>query len=463
MILQQETITAISTPLGEAGIGIVRLSGKNSIPILKKVFRTPKGHSLDNPESHRIYYGHVIDLDSERRIDEVIVSIMKSPRSFTREDVVEINCHSGPIILKKILNSLLSAGARPAEPGEFSKRAFLNGRIDLVQAEALVELIRSKSEKSWEASFSHLAGDLSLKINEIKDHLVEISALIEVSLDFPEEELEVIENKELLEKIVRCESEISQLVESFQKGKVMREGVHITLAGRPNVGKSSLMNAMLQENRVIVSPDPGTTRDTIEEMVQLDGFAVNLIDTAGLRDVENTIEIKGVERTNQAIEDSDVIVFLFDGSESLTQEDKTLLERFKNDPRVVYVINKCDKPIQIHLEKIPDLLNGKSPIRISAKEGTGLENLRDVMVTKMEHRFDKISDGPVLSLERHKWLLDQALSDLNKSRESVENQMSREFVSVDVRNALEALKELTGESTSEEVLNQIFTRFCIGK
>jgi tRNA modification GTPase len=463
MISQQETIAAISTPLGEAGIGIVRLSGKDSLSILERVFRTPTGKPLSNPESHRIHYGYVIDPGTGNRIDEVIVSVMKSPRSFTREDVAEINCHSGPVVLKKILNALLSAGARPAEPGEFSKRAFLNGRIDLVQAEALVELIRAKSEKSWEASFGQLAGTLSDRINAIKDRLVEISALIEVSLDFPDEELEVIDNSDLLEKIGACETEISRLVASFAKGKIMRDGVHITLAGRPNVGKSSLMNALLQENRVIVSPYPGTTRDTIEELVQLDGFAVKLIDTAGLREVEDDVERQGIERTHRAIADSDVVLFLFDGSEPMGEEDRILLDRFQNDPRLLYVINKCDKPARIHLETIADRLNGNAPIRVSATEGTGLDDLRSALVAQMERRFESVPEGPVLTLERHKWLLDQALSDLTRARESVETGQSREFVSVDVRNALESLKELTGESVTDQILTQIFSRFCIGK
>lgn len=463
MILPKETIAAISTPLGEAGIGIVRMSGENAIPILKLVFRTPTGNPLPSPESHRVYYGRVVDPASGAMIDEVIVTVMKSPRSFTKEDVVEINCHSGPVVLKKILLCLIRNGARPAEPGEFSKRAFLNGRLDLIQAEALADLIHSKSEKGWEVSLNHLNGSLSRTVAQIQNRLVEISAMLEVSLDFPDEELEVVEDGPLFAGIRDCEREVADLVASYQRGRVLRDGVHITLTGRPNVGKSSLMNALLEENRVIVSPYPGTTRDTIEESVLLDGFAVKLIDTAGLREVEEEVEKLGVERSYRAIEDSDVVVFVFDGSEPLTEEDRSLLTRFRLDDRAVFVVNKCDRELRIELDSIRDAIGVRTLIHLSATEGSGLTDLRSAIVAQVEGRFNPLSDGPVLTRERHKWLFEQILSDLGKARESAEGGAPRELISVDVRNALETLMEVTGERVSDRILDEIFGHFCIGK
>ncbi len=465
-----DTISAVSTPPGEGGIGIVRMSGPSSLPIAKKIFVTPQGKNLNGIESHKVIFGYIKEPAAGNIIDEVMLTAMFSPKSFTREDMVEISCHGGSLPLRRILDLTLKSGARLAEPGEFTKRAFLNGRINLLQAEAVIDIIKSKSDIALESAISQLQGGLSEKIASIKNVLIEVSAEIEASIDFPEDDIELRNSLKLKERIDTALFDIRQLIDSYRYGKIYREGISVVIAGRPNVGKSSLMNALLNEERAIVTSIPGTTRDTIEEGLNINGLTIKIVDTAGIRESGEKIEQEGIKRTQKAIEGAGLIVFLLDGSEGLREEDKDLIKEIKqkNKPLII-AINKIDMG-----NKISSEWGEAGFLKISALKNIGLDELKskifDIITPPSspllqggEKRGVVTPEGMVITRERHRELLSKSQDSLNKAVNAINNNLSPEFIAADMRLAIERLGEITGETYSDDVLNRIFQEFCIGK
>ncbi|OGV97558.1 MAG: tRNA uridine-5-carboxymethylaminomethyl(34) synthesis GTPase MnmE [Nitrospinae bacterium RIFCSPLOWO2_02_39_17] len=463
-----DTISAISTPHGEGGIGIIRMSGPASIAIAKKIFITPKGESLNGIESHKVIYGYIRDPDTRKRIDEVLLTIMHSPRSFTREDMVEISCHGGFLPIRRILDLTLINGARLAEPGEFTKKAFLNGRINLLQAEAVIDIIKSSSDIALESAMIQLEGGLAKKITSMRAVLINILAEIEVSIDFPDEDIEFKELIELQNKLKSVIEDIEQLIDTYKYGKIYREGASVVIAGRPNVGKSSLMNAILNEERAIVTSIPGTTRDTIEEGVNIKGLTINIVDTAGIREAEGLIELEGIKKTRTAIERGGLIIFLIDGSEDLKEEDFRLIKeiREKNKP-IIIAINKIDIRDKIDFKEIErefsDTLLTREVIKISALKNIGIRDLKNKITDIFYNGPSSIPDTTFITRERHKELLSKADSSLRNAIISIDKNLSAEFIAADIRFALESLGEITGETYTEDMLNRIFQEFCIGK
>ncbi|MBI4000151.1 MAG: tRNA uridine-5-carboxymethylaminomethyl(34) synthesis GTPase MnmE [Candidatus Omnitrophica bacterium] len=454
------TIAAISTPPGEGGIGIVRLSGKNAISIAACMFRSANGINLCDQESHTVHFGIICDGES-CPIDQVLVSLFRRPKSYTAEDVVEISAHGGSLILKKILNLALSFGARHAEPGEFTRRAFLNGRIDLTQAEGVLDLIRAKTDRSLEMALRQLSGKLSQELNSIQDELMKLYAHLEAYLDFPDEHLEVYSSNDFKSRFQRVAERIKRLVSSFSKGEILREGAVVTIVGRPNVGKSSLLNALLNRDRALVSDIPGTTRDILEESIELDGLWVRLVDTAGLWHSTDSLDKAAMERTQRHLEEGDLFLWVLDGTDGLLEEDKLIWARLKGR-RVIPIVNKIDvgdRVIPSELEKVSD---GLTPIFLSAKTREGIENLEKKIVDSILGT-ELAQESVVITRLRHKRALEASFESLEKSFQTFLNRESLEFVALDLKQSLDALKELVGEIYSEDLLDVIFKEFCIGK
>ncbi|OMH40365.1 tRNA uridine-5-carboxymethylaminomethyl(34) synthesis GTPase MnmE [Desulfurobacterium indicum] len=458
--LCEDTIAAISTPLSKGAIGIVRISGKKALEILKKVFRTKSGKPKETFENRKMTYGIIVDENNDE-IDEVLAVYMKGPKTFTGEDVVEIHSHGGIYVVRKILKRVLSEGARLAEPGEFTKRAFLNGRIDLVQAEAINEIINAESELSLKVAVNHLKGSLSSKIESIRDMLFHLKAFIEAAVDFPEEEIEIIETGKVKEKVEKATEKIEKLLETYDDGRIIREGIKIAIAGRPNVGKSSLLNALLKEERAIVTDIPGTTRDVIEEAVTLKGIPVRLIDTAGIREAKDVVEKIGIDKTKEKLKEADIILFVIDGSTGFTEEDKKIYETLKDNPNLIVVINKKDQGLKVSCKDFENTC-----VEISAKEGEGIEVLSEVVMKKLllePETLFKETEAMITS-ERHKNLLEKALKSLQNMKKSIEYGIeSPEFLALDLDEALNALGEIVGKKGIEDMLDIIFSTFCIGK
>ncbi|WP_456484790.1 tRNA uridine-5-carboxymethylaminomethyl(34) synthesis GTPase MnmE [Desulfurobacterium sp.] len=458
--LCEDTIAAISTPLSKGAIGIVRISGERALEILKKVFRTKSGKPKETFEDRKMTYGIIVDENNDE-IDEVLAVYMKGPKTFTGEDVVEIHSHGGIYVVRKILKRVLSEGARLAEPGEFTKRAFINGRIDLVQAEAINEIINAESELSLKVAVNHLKGNLSSKIESIIDRLFHLKAFIEAAVDFPEEEIEIIETGRVKEEVEKAARDIEKLLETYDDGRIIREGIKIAIAGRPNVGKSSLLNALLKEERAIVTDIPGTTRDVIEETVTLKGIPVRLIDTAGIREARDTVEKIGISRTMEKLKTADVILFVIDGSIGFTEEDRKIYDILKNNPNLIVVINKKDQGLRVTCKDFK-----QNCIEISAKTGEGIENLSETIMKKLllepETLFKEAET--MITSERHKNLLEKALKNLQNMKVSIESGVeSPEFLALDLDEALDALGEIVGKKGVEDMLDIIFSTFCIGK
>ncbi len=473
-----DTITAISTPMGEGGIGIVRLSGSISMDIIAKIFRGKKGKAnILSAKSHTIHYGKIFHPETLQVIDTVLVSIMKAPHTYTCEDVVEINAHSGSIVLQEILELTILMGARLAQPGEFTKRAFLNGRVDLAQAEAVIDVIRAKTSTSLAAALGQLEGRLSTEIQRIHADILTLLAHIEASLDFSEEDLEIMEDTEIGKGLLSIEAQLSSLIESSRYGKILKEGVSCVIVGKPNVGKSSLLNALLGEARAIVTHIPGTTRDIIEEIIDVNGIPLRIVDTAGLRETMDIVEKEGIARAWKAMEGADVVLLILDSSCLLTHEDLLIIEGLrarmcegaplaKGAPLAVVVLNKCDLTMVIDETQIKQLLPDKPVVCISSITGDGLEGLRDAIKGLLLDGQIRISEGAMVSSVRH-------IDALRKSRLSIlqaqntqntlKTNPSLELIAVDLRDALLHLGIITGETTTEDVLDVVFSRFCVGK
>lgn len=459
-----DTIAAISTPLGEGGIGIIRLSGKDAIPIADKIFCSIKNKSLKDSSSYKLFYGHIIEPATGQIIDEVIVTVMKAPYSYTREDIVEINCHGGMIPLKKTLEIVLKEGARISDPGEFTKRAFLNGRIDLSQAEAVLDLIRAKTDESRKIAIEQMQGALSTRIKSLQDKLIEICTHVEAFIDFPEDDIEITSKKELFDSIKAVYDKLHELLKTYDEARFLRDGLSTAIVGKPNVGKSSLLNALLQKDRAIVTDIPGTTRDVIEEYLNIKGLPLRIMDTAGIRDVEDIAEKEGVKRSLRSIENADLIIAIFDLSEPLSDEDIEVLEKIKNKNSII-VLNKCDLPAVIDQKSISSIIPNTISfvLRISAIRGDGLEELKEKIVESCLKDWKEAREGVVISNLRHKVAIENACESLNRAMNALTKEQPLEILALELRDALDKLGEIIGAVTTEDILNKIFSDFCIGK
>jgi tRNA modification GTPase len=456
-----ETIAAISTPFGVSGIGIVRISGSLAESIARRLFK-PKSEPFQFI-SHHFHYGEIVDPQEGDSIDEVLLVLMKAPKTYTREDILEIHCHGGYFILQKILELVLREGTRIAHPGEFTKRAFLNGRIDLTQAEAVIDLINAKTMASLEIANQQLRGNFFRELSSLKEGMIEGLALIEAHLDFPEEEIEPISLGEMKHSLKGMVKKVDEWIGSYEEGRIFREGISCAIVGKTNVGKSSLLNVLLKEERAIVTPIPGTTRDLIEEVLNINGIPVRLIDTAGLRKVTDSIELEGVKRAKERVAEADFILLMVDGSRAIDFDDLEIFEEVKEKKRVV-VMNKKDLPSVISLKEMKDRFQEDPIISISALKNEGIEGLKEAIYTLLIHR--EVRPSPeylIIANIRHKRVLDQVKESLSNTLKGLEKGVSLEFIAFEMRSALEALGEVVGETTPEEVLNRIFEQFCIGK
>ncbi len=460
-VLNQDTITAISTPLGTAGLGIVRMSGPQAIEIGDKVFRAKNNINLKQADNYTVHYGFVVEPDSEKKIDEVITIIMKKPHSFTGEDIVEFNCHGGMVPLRKVLNLLIDNGARLAEPGEFSKRAFLNGKMDLAQAESIIEVINSKTEKGLDIAVNHLTGKLSKKINNLQNEVIKLLAHLEAAIDFPEDEIEGFQSSDLKERIIIIKKNIEKLLATGQQGKIYQEGIKTVIVGKPNVGKSSLLNTLLEEKRAIVTDIPGTTRDVIEEFINLEGIPLKIIDTAGIRETEDMVEKIGVERTRDFLKEADLVLMMLDVSQGLTDDDLKVYDLIKQKPMIV-VINKTDLPLALAEKDVKKYFSEHPLLWISIKEEEGLENLKEAIISEVFNKEIE-ADQVVITLTRHESALKGALKAIKRVYVSYDQGLPYDFLTIDLKECLNKLGEITGETVSEDIIDRIFSDFCLGK
>ncbi|MGL5633905.1 MAG: tRNA uridine-5-carboxymethylaminomethyl(34) synthesis GTPase MnmE [Sarcina sp.] len=454
-----DTIAAIATALGEGGIAIIRVSGSESQKIVDKIFKAANGKDIFSMKPYTMRYGHIVDLQ-DNIIDEVIVSFMKGPKSFTAEDTIEINCHGGVISTNAVLQEVIKAGARLAEPGEFTKRAFLNGRIDLSQAEAVMDIITAKTELSMKSAMRQSEGRLSKEINRLRKDTLDVLALIEYAVDFTEDEEEVdpsinVDVKNGVEKLI---SEVDGLIKSADEGKLIREGLSIAIVGKPNVGKSSLLNVLLNERRAIVTDIAGTTRDVIEEYINLDGIPVRIIDTAGIRETEDVVEKIGVQKSKEKIDEADLVIFMLDTSRVLDDEDMEIINYIK-DKKYIVLLNKVDLERKIDEVAIAELSN---KIEISAKENIGI----DVLKAKIKDLFfsgNIDTESLIVTNTRHKQALYRAIENLESGLDGINRNEFLDLVSIYVMSALKALGEITGAEVEEDLVNKIFMEFCCGK
>lgn len=455
-----DTIAAISTPQGTGGIGIIRISGSRAFEIAGRIFSGKK--AFDELKSHTISYGKIIDPSSSETIDEVLVSKMNKPNTFTREDVVEINCHGGLVVLKRVLELVIREGARLAEPGEFTKRAFLNGRIDLSQAEAVIDIINSKTLQSSRAAMDQLEGKLSRQLKKVRDHLIELLAHMEVNFDYPEYDVEEITGHKVYDEAGQIRDLLEGIMNSFEKGRILREGISVVIVGRPNVGKSSLLNELSGKSRAIVTDIPGTTRDIIEEYVNINGIPVKMIDTAGIRETDDVVEKIGVERAQNAIENSDLVIVMIDAGVGISEEDMEILEKVKGKKTIV-LINKVDLAGKQEVDAIADKLAGFRVIRTSVKNEKGIDDLEKEITDLFMKGGISLNSEVIITNIRHKDLIAKAIQSIDEARGSYENGMPLDLIAIDIKNAAEFIGQITGESVSDDVIHEIFKNFCLGK
>ena len=437
------------------------MSGDDCFKILDKIFKEKNAQNIDEIKGYTIKYGNILD-ENNNIVDEVLVSYFKAPKSYTTENMCEINTHGGIVILRKILDLCLKNGAEMAEAGEFTKRAFLNGRIDLLQAESVIDIINAKSEKEAKTSINQLEGRLSKRINEIKQKILDVMVNVEVAIDYPEYDVEDATNEQILNMLNTVESDLKVLENSFDNGKLIKEGIKTAIIGRPNAGKSSLLNAILKEERAIVTDIEGTTRDTIEEFVNVNGVPLNLIDTAGIRDTDNEVEKIGVKKSKKIAESADLIIAIFDSSKELTPEDIEVLDFIKGK-NVIVVLNKIDLNtiIDENNEKLRDV--SKNIIKISALNETGIEELYDCISKLFNLNEINVDNEIIITNLRHKNLISKAIINVQKARETLENSMPSDIIAIYIKDILESLGEITGEEVTENIINEIFSKFCLGK
>lgn len=459
-VTEFDTIAAISTPPGEGAISIVRMSGEEAVSIAQKVF---SGKDLTQAKSHTINYGHIVDPKTHEEIDEVMVSLMLAPKTFTREDVVEINCHGGIVATNRILQLLLVNGARLAEPGEFTKRAFLHGRIDLTQAESVMDLIRAKTDRSMKIALNQLDGNLSHLIDSLRKDILDVLAQVEVNIDYPEyDDVEEMTTKLLKEKAIEIKQRIEQLLKTASQGKIMREGLATALVGRPNVGKSSLLNHLLHEDKAIVTDVAGTTRDVIEEYVNVSGVPLKLIDTAGIRETDDKVEKIGVERSKKAIEQSDLVLLVLNAAESLTKEDFELI-RLTNDKKRIIILNKTDLEEKLDRKELAKISENAPVYATSILKNEGVEALEEAISKLFFNGIENSQSTVMVTNARHIALLKKAQNSLDSVLEGISSGMPVDLVQIDMTEAWNLLGEITGESYEDELLDQLFSQFCLGK
>lgn len=458
-----DTIAAISTPPGEGAIAIVRLSGDQAIEIANRVFHSPNNKSLLEVASHTIHYGHLKEVDTGEIVEEVMLSVMKGPKTFTREDVVEINCHGGIVTVNRVLQLVLRNGAKMAEPGEFTKRAFLNGRIDLSQAEAVMDLIRAKTDRAMNVALSQMDGKLSRLIHQLRQALVEVLAQVEVNIDYPEyDDVEEMTIPLMLEKSNWVKTEIEKLLQTSSQGKILREGLSTVILGRPNVGKSSLLNSLVQENKAIVTDVAGTTRDIIEEYVNVRGVPLRLVDTAGIRETEDIVERIGVERSRQVLQEADLILFVINYNMALTEEDLRLFETIQ-DMDYIVVVNKTDLEQKIDLQQVQKIAEDHRVITTSILQEEGVDALEEAIAAMFFEGEIDAGDATYVSNTRHIALLHQAHERITDAITAAEADVPVDMIQIDVTRAWEILGEIVGDTAQDSLLNQLFSQFCLGK
>lgn len=454
------TIASISTAPGIGGIGIIRLSGEDTFKIIGKIFKPKKEQKIEEIRGYTLKYGHI--LEDEKIIDEVLVSYFKAPKSYTTEDMCEINSHGGNVIVKKILEICLKNGAELAEPGEFTKRAFLNGRIDLAQAESVIDVINAKSEKEAKSGIKQLEGYLSKEIKSIKQEILDVLVNIEVTIDYPEYDTPEVQEKEISNMLESIEKKLKKLENTFDNGKIIRDGIKTAIIGKPNAGKSSLLNAILNENRAIVTNIEGTTRDTIEEFVTIRGIPLKLIDTAGIRQAKDEVEKIGIQKSIEEVKDADLIIAIFDSSKELTEEDLQILDLIKNK-KVIILLNKIDLN-NIITEKDEKLICiTKNIIKISALNKQGIEDIYEKIAEMFNLNEINLDNDILITNVRHKNIIMKAIENVNKAKEALKTNMPIDIITIYIKEVLEDLGEITGEVVTEDVINEIFSKFCLGK
>ena len=450
----EDTIVAISTAVGVGAISIIRVSGNEAIDRVNQIF---KGKDLTKQETHTIHYGHIVDNDEV--IDEVLVSIMKGPKSFTAEDVVEINCHGGIASTNKILELLIKNGCRLAEPGEFTKRAFLNGRIDLIEAESVMDVIHAKSEKSLKLAQNQLSGKVSTMIHNLRQQMIEVIANIAVNIDYPEyEDIEEMTNEMLVDRVKNVRTQVEKILNESKNGKLIRNGIMTAIIGKPNVGKSSILNLLLEENKAIVTEIAGTTRDIVEGYVNIDGITLNLIDTAGIRETEDIVENIGVQKSREYIEKADLILFVVNGNQELTKEELEILENVQKKEYLI-IVNKSDLEHNIDLSNI----DNSRIVWISALENTGIDELKQKIKEIFELEKLEANDLTYLSSARSIGILEQVLNSVSEIENGIKNNMPIDMIEIDIKEAWNLLGTITGESYEDELIDQLFSQFCLGK
>ena len=460
-MMDLDTITSISTPMGEGAIGIVRLSGNDAIPIVDQLYKGK--HRLEDVDSHTINYGHIIDPETQEVVEEVMVSVLRAPKTFTREDIVEINCHGGILTINRMLELTMTYGARMAEPGEYTKRAFLNGRIDLSQAEAVMDFIRSKTDRASKVAMNQLEGRLSDMIKRQRQSILEILAQVEVNIDYPEyDDAGDATTEYLLEKSKEIQTQLDQLLQTSTQGKIMREGLSTVIVGKPNVGKSSMLNNLIQDNKAIVTEVAGTTRDTLEEYVNVRGVPLRLVDTAGIRDTEDIVERIGVERSRKALSEADLILFVLNYNEPLSEEDRQLYEVIKNEDAIV-IVNKMDLEQHLDLDEVREMVGELPLIETSMLKQEGIDELEMQIRDLFFGGEVQNQDMTYLSNSRHISLIKQASNAIQDAIDAAEAGVPMDMVQIDLTRTWEILGEVIGESASDELIDQLFNQFCLGK
>lgn len=455
--IKENTIAAIATPIGEGGIGIIRISGQESLDIIGKIFNN---HKRLTP--NKLVYGNIIDNYRDKNIDEAMVVYFKEPFSYTREDVVEIQCHGSIISLKNILDLVIKNGAKLAEPGEFTKRAFLNGRLDLSQAEAVMDLISAKSDIAFDVALEQLSGSLSFKISEIREKLTDILVNMTVNIDYPDEDIEVITYKQLIDDLTAVDLEITKLIDSADTGKIVSEGLRVSIIGKANVGKSSLMNLLLKEGRAIVTAIPGTTRDVIEEELNFAGIRIRLVDTAGIRQTEDIVEKIGIEKSKEAVNNSDLVLFMVDNDKALSEEDLEIMDKIKNK-KVIVLVNKTDLNRKVETDIIKEKLPESKLIEISVKKETGIDALEEAIKDMVFKGQVTINKSQTVTNLRHKKLLESSRESVLDAISNAKKNFALELLEIDVKNAYDETGKILGETVEDDIIEKVFERFCLGK
>lgn len=461
-LTDDDTISAIATAVGEGGIGIVRISGNKAVAIADKLFTSKSGKQAAQFASHQVVYGDIIDPETGETVDEVLLILMRAPRSYTREDIVEIHCHGGPVPLKKMLALTLGQGSRLAEPGEFTKRAFLNGRLDLAQAEAVIDIIRSKTDASLKLAVGNLSGRLSTEIKQLRHVILSMIAQLEAAIDFPEEDIEEAAAADVARLILQAQADVDKLLATAQTGRILREGLATVIIGKPNVGKSSLLNALLKEKRAIVTDIPGTTRDSIEEYVNIRGIPLKIIDTAGIHDTTDVVEKIGVEKAKALVKQADLVLLLLDASKPLAPEDRAVLALLAGQQAII-VVNKNDLPPLLDFTELKQYIGSRLTVKTSLTQGDGLAELEE-MISNLVYQ-GQVSQGEAAFVNnvRHADALRQTKQRLAEALATIEDGMPPDCIVVDLRAAWEKLGGITGDTIGEDIINQIFSQFCIGK